>query len=129
MARADLEKIPPSDTRLEQLVLYTLLNDPFYFIYILQNLKADDFFKHEHKDLFSIVSDMYKRDGVVLNSYLIMSEMIKKGMDYSIIMSLNTVDKPQANNVQLAIKLIKDFSAARTVLSISTQTIEKIQQG
>ena len=119
MARADLEKIPPSDTRLEQLVLYTLLNDSFYFIYILQNLKADDFLKHEHRDLFSIISDMYKRDGVVLNSYLIMSEMIKKGMDYSIIMSLNTVDRPQANNVQLAVKLIKDFSAARTVLSIS----------
>ena len=129
MARVDLDKLPPSDTRLEQLVLYTLLNDPFYFIYILQNLKADDFFKPEHKDLFSIVSDMYKRDGVVLNSYLIMSEMIKKGMDYSIIMSLNTVDRPQANNVQLAVKLIKDFSAARTVLSISTQTIERIHQG
>ena len=37
MARVDLDKLPPSDTRLEQLVLYTLLNDPFYFIYILQN--------------------------------------------------------------------------------------------
>ena len=129
MARTDIGVIPPSDIRLEQLVLHTLLNDPFYFVYILQNLRSTDFYRDEHQQLFKLVEEMYKRDGVTLNSYLIMSEMIKKGMDYSTIMNLNNVEKPQANNVQLAVKVIKDFSAARNVLQFSSETIEKIHNG
>ena len=116
-----LEKIPPQDIQVEVFLLNRLINDPVSFLPIVQNLEANDFYKEEHQSLFRVVLELFTQYGRPVNFVDITSYMLRKGMDYSMLMTITNSPTPASYSIQDNIRVLQDTSAQRQLIEINCE--------
>ena len=121
-----LSKPPPQDIILEEFIINRLINDSSSFLIIIQNLEPEDFFKPDHQDMFKIVLDLYNSLGRPINFMDVSSYMIKKGLDYSILLTINSMQTPGHYAIQDNIRVLQDISAHRRLISITHELMHNL---
>ena len=56
-----ISRIPPNDSQAEQAVLGTMLVDKDAINTVMDILKPDDFYRPEHAEIFSAMTDLYQK--------------------------------------------------------------------
>mgnify|MGYP003602061472 CR=1 FL=1 len=120
------DKVPPQDLPLETFVLNRLINDPTCFMPIIQNLEEIDFYKPGHQEVFNVVMDLYKEYGRPINFVDVTSYMLKHGMDYGILMEINSAQSPISFTIHDNIRVMQDISAQRQLIAINTELMQNL---
>ena len=65
MAKETLGKIPPQNTEAEQCMLGCLMLDKDAIIKVADFIKAEDFYKDIHQEIYQAMSDLYERSNPI----------------------------------------------------------------
>ena len=132
-------EIPPNDFEAEQAVLSCMIFDIDGISTAYEMLKADDFYRPEHKILFDAMIDMYSDsqpvDVITLKDKLESINMLSNIGGYEYVVELYNIVSTSALTKQYA-EIVKEKSIRRKILKASkdinaltfdnTQTIENI---
>ena len=132
-------EIPPNDFEAEQAVISCMIFDIDGISVAYENLKADDFYRPEHRILFDAMVDMYSNnqsvDIITLKNKLETMNMLSNVGGYDYIVNLYNIVSTSALTKQY-VDIVKEKSIRRKILKASkdihtltfdnTETIENI---
>ncbi|MBE6020131.1 MAG: replicative DNA helicase [Firmicutes bacterium] len=126
--RSVVERIPPHNEDAEKAVLGASMMDKNALMDALDILRPDDFYKEAHKEIFSVLLELYKESEPV--DILTVAEVLKKrkslesvgGRAYLGMLTAAVIST--ANTVQYA-KIIEEKSILRSLIQASSETVEE----
>ena len=126
--RSVVERIPPHNEDAEKAVLGASMMDKNALMDALDILRPDDFYKEAHKEIFSVLLELYKESEPV--DILTVAEVLKKrkslesvgGRAYLGMLTAAVIST--ANTVQYA-KIIEEKSILRNLIQASSETVEE----
>ncbi len=116
------DKLPPQNTEAEQCLLGCLMLDKDAIIKVVDFIKAEDFYKNSHQEIFQAVADLYERSepGDILSISARLKEKNKfeevGGLAY-LTSLINTV--PTATHVANYAKIVRQKKILRDLISAS----------
>lgn len=122
----ELGKIPPSDIEAEQAVLGSMLTDKDAVISAIETLKPEDFYREDHKAIYSAILSLYNRaepiDIITLKSELISMAKFEEvgGLEY--LASLPEM-APTSANIDKYIKIVEEKSMLRNLIQTANEII------
>lgn len=124
MATEILNKLPPQNTEAEQCLLGCLMLDKDAIVKIVDSIKADDFYKSGHQDIYQAMADLYGKSEPI--DILSVSARLKErnklndigGSDY-LTSLVNSV--PTATHVSNYAKIVRQKKILRDLISASEQ--------
>ena len=119
--------VPPNSVEAEISVLGAMLQDSTAVLRAAEQLKSDDFYQPEHRELFQVMADM-NRQQMPIDLVTVQAELARKGTLDGIggvryLLKINS-DVPTAANVDAYIKIVLERSTLRKLIS-ACQTISK----
>ena len=118
----------PNSIEAEQSVIGCMIIDKSSILKALEALIDDDFYKDAHKVIFKTIGEMFEKDisvdMVTLSEYLVSKNRIDDCGGISYITQLANSIATTAN-LKSYIKIVKDKSILRRLISSSTEIIEK----
>lgn len=124
---SDAIKLPPQNTEAEQSVLGSLLLDKDALIKVADFLRADDFYRDDHKDIYQAILKLYEKrkpiDVLTLTDILEKEKKLKEigGATYLTTL-VNAV--PTAANVVTYAQIIQQKATLRRLISTATTIVE-----
>ena len=124
----------PEDMAAEAAVLGSMLLDPVCISEVVEQVKAEDFYRQEHRIIFEAIVSLYEKnrgqgvDGVLLRSELTNYKQLEEagGVEY-LSKLMNTV--PSAANVMYYAAIVKDKSLLREMVSVAGEILEDAFNG
>lgn len=124
----------PDDLASEAAVLGSMLLDPVCISEVVEKLKAEDFYRQEHRIIFEAIISLYEKnrgvgvDGVLLRSELGNYKRLEEagGVEY-LAKLMNTV--PSSANVMYYAAIVKDKSLLREMVSVAGEILEDAFNG
>ncbi len=124
MAKELAEKLPPQNTEAEQCLLGCLMLDKDAIVKIVDFIKAEDFYKGIHQDIFGAMAELYERSNPI--DILSVSARLKEknkledigGLTY-LTSLINTV--PTATHVSNYAKIVRQKKILRDLISASEE--------
>jgi len=119
-------RLQPHNTRAEKSVLGAMLLDNKTIKKITSILNKDDFYKQSHQLLYTIIIQLFQKQGIVdqvsLFEHLNKTEQIKGcgGLEYIVTL---TDDIPYIANVEYYAKLVRNDSILRQLINLSNKLI------
>lgn len=116
------DKLPPQNTEAEQCLLGCLMLDKDAIIKVVDFIKAEDFYKNSHQEIFQAVADLYERSepGDILSISARLKEKNKfeeiGGLAY-LTSLINSV--PTATHVSNYAKIVRQKKILRDLISAS----------
>lgn len=123
----EMMKTPPHDIRAEQSVLGAMILDKEAILDIVEIIKADDFYRNAHQEIFDAVMTLYERnepvDMVTLGDELAKREALENigGIEY--LNDLTTAGIITTNAKYYA-KIIEEKSMLRRLIHASTEILD-----
>ena len=125
--RQVVERIPPHNEDAEKAVLGASMMDKNALMDALDILRPDDFYKEAHKEIFSVLLELYKESEPV--DILTVAEILKKrkslesvgGRAYLGMLTAAVIST--ANTIQYA-KIIEEKAILRSLIQASSETVE-----
>lgn len=123
----DLGKIPPHDIEAEQAVIGSMLTDKDAVISAIEVLKEEDFYREDHKAIYSAILNLYNRsepiDIITLKAELTSIGMFDKigGLEY---LAELPEKVPTTANVEKYIKIVEEKSMLRSLIKTANEIIE-----
>jgi len=123
----EMMKTPPHDMRAEQSVLGAMILDKDAILDIVELIKADDFYRNAHKEIFDSIMTLYEKnepvDMVTLGDELSKREALDNvgGIEY--LNDLTTAGIITSNAKYYA-KIIEEKSMLRRLISASTEILD-----
>lgn len=120
-------KLPPQNTEAEQSVLGSLLLDKDALIKVADFLRADDFYRDDHKDIYQAILKLYEKrkpiDVLTLTDILEKEKKLKEigGATYLTTL-VNGV--PTAANVVTYAQIIQQKATLRRLITAATNIVE-----
>lgn len=122
----ELGKVPPSDIEAEQAVLGSMLTDKDAVVSAVEVLKAEDFYREDHKAIYQAILNLYNRaepvDIITLKAELVSAGKFDSigGLEY-----LATLPEmaPTSANIDKYIKIVEEKSMLRTLIQTANQII------
>ena len=124
----ELGKIPPHDIEAEQAVIGSMLTDKDAVISAIESLKEDDFYREDHKAIYSAILSLYDKsepiDIITLKAELTSLGLFDKigGLEYLVELPEKV---PTTSNVQKYIKIVEDKSILRRLIKTANEIIEQ----
>ena len=122
-----VKRIPPNDQEAEQAVLGAMLTDKDAVITALEILKADDFYRKDHSEIFDCMIELYGQgtpiDLVTVKGVLESRKMLENvgGIEY--LASLAGMDFTTAN-VEAYAQIVEGKSILRKLIQVSNEIIK-----
>lgn len=122
-----VKRIPPNDQEAEQAVLGAMLTDKDAVITAIEILKADDFYRKDHGEIFDCMMELYGQgtpiDLVTVKGILESRKMLDNigGIEY--LASLAGMDFTTAN-VEAYAKMVEGKSILRKLIQVSNEIIK-----
>lgn len=124
---SEMERIPPHSEEAEKSVLGSVILDKEALFNVLEILKAEDFYNEMHKEIYTAITNLYRRNEPV--DMLTVSEELKKrnslemvgGRAY--IATLSSMVPSTSNAVQYA-KIIGDKALLRRLIASASDIME-----
>lgn len=120
----DLGKIPPNDIEAEQAVLGSMLVDKDAVFEAMEVLKEDDFYREDHKSIYSAISTLCSRgepiDIITVKSELELQGKLEKigGVEYLVDLPEKV---PTIANIQKYVKIVEEKSILRNLIKASNE--------
>ena len=124
----ELGKIPPHDIEAEQAVIGSMLTDKDAVISAIESLKEEDFYREDHKAIYSAILSLYDKsepiDIITLKAELTSLGLFDKigGLEYLVELPEKV---PTTSNVQKYIKIVEDKSILRRLIKTANEIIEQ----
>ena len=122
----ELGKIPPHDIEAEQAVIGSILTDKDAIMLAVEALKEDDFYRDDHKQIYSAILNLYNRaepvDIITVKTELQAMKQLEAvgGLEYI----AQLPDKvPTTANVEQYIKIVEEKSALRALIKTGNELI------
>lgn len=123
---SSMGRIPPQNTEAEQSVLGSMLLDKEAIPSVTESLKADDFYRDDHKEIFEAIVDLYEKGNSV--DVVTVSEQLKirgtfeaaGGLDY--ITQLTSI-VPTTANVKQYVRIVEGKSILRKLIRASSDIV------
>lgn len=123
---SSMGRIPPQNTEAEQSVLGSMLLDKEAIASVTESLKADDFYRDDHKEIFEAIVDLYEKGNSV--DVVTVSEQLKirgtfesvGGLDY--ITQLASI-VPTTANIKQYVRIVEGKSILRKLIRASGDII------
>jgi replicative DNA helicase len=124
MAKEITEKLPPQNNQAEQCLLGCLMLDKDAIVKVVDFIKAEDFYKNTHQDIYQVMYDLYERSEPI--DILSVSAKLKErnklegigGQTY-LTSLINTV--PTATHVSNYAKIVRHKKILRDLISASEE--------
>ncbi len=121
-------KIMPHSVEAEQSVLGSMIIDKMSIAEAAEVLTSDDFYKENHKIIFSAIMDLYHKDSAV--DIITLSEKLKGNNQLDIIGGITHITELSASvittsNVHSYIKIVKDKSILRRLIRASNDIMDR----
>ena len=124
MAKEITNKLPPQNTEAEQCLLGCLMLDKEAIVKVVDFIRAEDFYKGIHQDIFQVMSDLYEKTEPI--DILSVSAKLKErnrledigGSSYLSAL-INTV--PTATNIGHYAKIVREKKILRDLISVSEE--------
>lgn len=116
------DKLPPQNTEAEQCLLGCLMLDKDAIVKVVDFIKAEDFYRNSHQEIFQAIADLYERSepGDILSISARLKEKNKfeeiGGLAY-LTSLINSV--PTATHVQNYAKIVRQKKILRDLISAS----------
>src|ERR1035437_528175 len=124
MANESTIKLPPQNTEAEQCLLGCLMLDKEAIIKVVDFIKAEDFYKGIHQDIFQVMSDLYEKTEPI--DILSVSAKLKErsrleniGGSAYLSSLINSV--PTATNISHYAKIVREKKILRDLISVSEE--------
>lgn len=119
--------IPPYSIEAEQAILGGIMIDNTVWEELSDNLEADDFYKIINKKIFKTLNELYTEDKPL--DVITISEKLKKKKELEKIGGIEYLNKlikntPNTANISIYIKILREKSAIRKLISISKNIID-----
>lgn len=119
-------KIPPNDTLAEQAVLGSMLVDKKAVIESIELLKAEDFYREDHKEIYASMLDIYGRgepiDFLTVKENLKSRGMLEKvGSETYLSKLIDSV--PTTSNIESYVKIVEEKSTLRSLIFAANDVI------
>ena len=121
------ERIPPHSDEAERSVLGAILLDSDVFFRVSEYIGAEDFYKKEHKEIFTAMTDLYRKD-IAIDMLTVAEELSKRksledcgGRSY--IAELSAEVPTTANAKQYAM-IIQEKSVYRQLIKAGSSIVE-----
>ena len=119
-------KIPPNDTLAEQAVLGSMLVDKKAVIESIELLKAEDFYREDHKEIYTSMLDIYGRgepiDFLTVKESLKSRGMLEKvGSETYLSKLIDSV--PTTSNIESYVRIVEEKSTLRSLISAANDVI------
>jgi replicative DNA helicase len=118
------EKLPPQNTEAEQCLLGCLMLDKDAITKVVDSIKAEDFYKGSHQDIYQAMADLYERSNPI--DILSVSARLKEknkledvGGSAYLSSLINTV--PTATHVSNYAKIVRQKKILRDLISASEE--------
>ena len=124
----ELGKIPPHDIEAEQAVIGSMFTDKDAVISAIESLKEEDFYREDHKAIYSAILSLYDKsepiDIITLKAELTSLGLFDKigGLEYLVELPEKV---PTTSNVQKYIKIVQDKSILRRLIKTANEIIEQ----
>ncbi|RKD22212.1 primary replicative DNA helicase [Caminicella sporogenes DSM 14501] len=123
-----LGKVPPHNIEAEQSVLGAMILDKDAIITVTEILKADDFYKEAHREIYEAILDIYNRNEPV--DLVTLSEELRQrgtldalgGVTYLSDLSTSGI---LTSNAKYYAKIVSEKSLLRKLIHVSTQIAQK----
>lgn len=124
MAKESMEKLPPQNTEAEQCLLGCLMLDKDAILKVADFIKADDFYKGIHQDIYQAMADLYEKTEPI--DILSVSARLKErnkledvGGSAYLSSLINSV--PTATHVANYAKIVREKKILRDLISVSEE--------
>ncbi|MGI6751752.1 MAG: replicative DNA helicase [Anaerovoracaceae bacterium] len=126
-----MERIPPHNDDAEKSVLGAVILDKDVLLEVLEILRAEDFYSRMHGEIFTAVTELYKRNEPV--DILTVSEELKKRNTLEMVggrayVALLSTLVPSTSNAPQYAKIIAEKAVLRKLIGSSSEIIEKAYQ-
>ena len=123
----------PFSLEAEQTVLGALLIDPGVLPVALDHLKADSFYRQQHKDIFSIIVRMFG-DGQQADIITVMNEAVSMGIFETTAMAKTYLkgimeNVPSVANIESYCKIIEEKYYIRALITAAREIIDSATEG
>lgn len=123
----------PFSLEAEQTVLGALLIDPDVLPIALDHLKADSFYRQQHKDIFSIIIRMFG-NGQQADIITVMNEAVSIGIFETTAMAKTYLkgimeNVPSVANIESYCKIIEEKYYIRSLITVSREIIDTAIEG
>ena len=121
-----LSKLPPNDIAAEQAVLGSMLVDKDAVIKAIEMLKKDDFYREDHKIIYSAMLELYSRgepiDFLTVNECLKLNNRLDQvgGQEYLSTL-IDTV--PTTSNIESYVKIVEEKATIRSLIKAANDVI------
>lgn len=127
----NIERIPPHNDEAEKSVLGSVILDKDALIEAVEILKPDDFYSEMHKEIYSAVLELYKKNEPV--DILTLAEELKKRKSLEIVggrayLALLSAAAPTTANVGQYAKIVEEKAVLRRLIQASSEIMEKSYQ-
>jgi len=124
MANKLPDKLPPQNTEAEQCLLGCLMLDKDAIVKVVDFIKAEDFYKGSHQDVYQVISDLYEKSDPI--DILSVSSKLKErnkldGIGGSAYLSSLINSVPTATHVSNYAKLVRQKKILRDLISASEE--------
>ncbi len=126
MEEKQVTKVPPNDTLAEQAVLGSMLVDKDAIIKAIELLKPEDFYRDDHKQIYTSMLDLYGRgepiDFLTVKENLKSRGMLEKvGSDMYLSKLIDTV--PTTSNIEAYVKIVEEKATLRALIKAANDVI------
>lgn len=126
-----MERIPPHNIDAEKSVLGAIILDKDALLEILEILRPDDFYNKMHGEIFTAVTELYKRNEPV--DILTVTEELKRRNSLEMVggrayVALLSTIVPSTSNAPQYAKIIAEKAVLRKLIGSSSEIIEKAYQ-
>lgn len=124
MDKESIEKLPPQNIEAEQCLLGCLMLDKDAIIKVVDYIKAEDFYKSIHQDIYQVMYDLYEKsepiDILSVSSKLRERNKLEDVGGSAFLTSLiNTV--PTATHIANYAKIVREKKILRDLISVSQE--------
>jgi len=122
------ERIPPHNEDAEKSVLGSVILDKDALYEVLEILKPEDFYNEMHKEIYSAVIELYRKNQPV--DILTLSEELKKRKSLEMVggrayIALLSTIVPSTSNAAQYAKIIAEKAVIRRLISTASDIMEK----
>jgi replicative DNA helicase len=132
MSENIISRVPPSDVQAEQAVLGSMLVDKDAILTVIDILKADDFYRPEHQEIFSAMQDLFEKsspvDLLTLKDQLNLRGKYDTVNGFEYLVSLNNPMYSIAN-VESYARIVEEKSILRKLIASSNEISKLSYEG
>ncbi len=126
MGNEVVTRIPPNDIVAEQAVLGSMLADKEAVVKAIEILKPQDFYREDHKEIYSAMLDLYSIgepiDFLTLRNSLEQRGTLEKvGSDLFLSSLIDSV--PTTSNIESYVKIVEEKSTIRNLIKVANDII------